>query len=297
MASSPTATATTPTIHSQHRRRQKRRFLLYAILIAGAFVAVLPFLYMTANSLKTYGETVTRTAAFPFNPAFWPKVPQWVNYQTAWSEANLSRYFFNSVVIASATVAGIIITSALAAFAFSKLKFAGRDTVFTILLATLMIPETVLLIPNFLMVSRLGWVDTLWALTVPFMGSAFFIFLLRQFFNQVPDTLLESARIDGANHLGMLIRIVMPLSRAPLFTVGFLGFTGAWNALQWPLVVTRSPQWRPISVGLITFLQEAAAMIHLRLAGSMIALAPVVLVYVIAQRQITEAVARTGLKG
>jgi ABC-type glycerol-3-phosphate transport system permease component len=296
MASSPVSVGL-PAPGSHRRQRRGSRIALYAVLIAGAFVALLPFLYMLANSLKTYGETVTRTAAFPFRAEFWPKVPQWVNYQTAWSEANLSRYFLNSVVIASVTVSGIIVVSSLSAFAFSKLKFAGRDSIFTVLLATLMIPETVLLIPNFLIVSTLGWIDTLWALTVPFMGSAFFIFLLRQFFNQVPDTLLESAKIDGDTHLGSLLRIVMPLSRAPLFTVGFLSFTQAWNALQWPLVVTRSATWRPISVGLITFLQEAAAMIHLRLAGSTIALAPVLAIYIIAQRQITEAVARTGLKG
>lgn len=299
MASSLAATSEQHLGRSASFARQRRvaRVLLYTILIVGAFVAFLPFLYMLANSLKTYGETVTRNSALPFVAEFWPKAPQWVNYATAWSQANLSRYFINSIVIASVTVSGIIATSSLAAFAFSKLTFAGRDTIFTALLATLMIPETVLLIPNFLIVSRFGWIDSLAALTVPFMGSAFFIFLLRQFFNQVPNTLLESAKIDGDTHLGMLIRIVLPLSRAPLFTVGFLGFTGAWNALQWPLVVTRTPTWRPIAVGLITFLQEQAAMIHLRLAGSMIALAPVVLVYVVAQRQITEAIARTGLKG
>jgi ABC-type glycerol-3-phosphate transport system permease component len=189
------------------------------------------------------------------------------------------------------------VTSILSAYAFAKLNFAGKNVIFTILLATLMIPETVLTIPNYLTVARLGWIDRLPALTVPFMASAFFIFLLRQFFHQIPTQLIESARIDGATHLGILARIVIPLARAPLFTVGFLGFTGAWNALQWPMVVTQTPKWRPIAVGLTSFINEAAALIHLRLAGSMIALAPVALIYFFAQRQITEAIARTGLKG
>ncbi len=274
-----------------------RRFGLYAFLILGSFVALLPFIYMIANSLKTYGETITRTSAIPFDPNFWPSVPQWGNFVEAWQDADFSDYFFNSVVISAVTLTGIFATSIPAAFAFSKLRFAGRDTIFTILLATLMIPETVLLIPNYLMVASFGWIDTLAALSVPFMGSAFFIFLLRQFFNQIPTTLLESARIDGSTHFGMMIRIVIPLSRAPLFTVGFLGFTGAWNALQWPLVVTQTPRWRPISVGLVSFINEAAALIHLRLAGALIALAPVMIVYIVAQRQITEAISRTGLKG
>lgn len=282
---------------SYRRQRLVARSLLYAALIAGSFVAVLPFLYMLANSLKTYGETITRTSAIPFDPEFWPRVPQWQNYIEAWRDSDFSEYFLNSVIIAAVTLTGIYATSIPAAFAFSKLRFAGRDTIFTILLATLMIPDTVLLIPNYLTVAAFGWIDRLPALTVPFMGSAFFIFLLRQFFHQIPTQLLESARIDGDSHLGMLGRIVVPLSSAPLFTVGFLAFTGSWNALQWPLVVTQTPNWRPITVGLTTFIDEAAALIHLRLAGAMIALLPVVVVFVIAQRQITEAIARTGLKG
>ena len=290
------ATEALPTSSYTDQRRM-RRFGLYAFLILGSFVALLPFIYMIANSLKTYGETITRTSAIPFHPNFWPSVPQWGNFVEAWQDADFSDYFFNSVVISAVTLTGIFATSIPAAFAFSKLRFAGRDTIFTILLATLMIPETVLLIPNYLMVASFGWIDTLAALSVPFMGSAFFIFLLRQFFNQIPTTLLESARIDGSTHFGMMIRIVIPLSRAPLFTVGFLGFTGAWNALQWPLVVTQTPRWRPISVGLVSFINEAAALIHLRLAGALIALAPVMIVYIVAQRQITEAISRTGLKG
>lgn len=282
---------------SYRRQRLVARVLLYTFLALGTIVAILPFLYMVANSLKTYGETITRTSAIPFDPQFWPKVPQWGNYVEAWRDADFASYFVNSVIIAAVTLAGIYAASIPAAFAFSKLRFAGKSTIFTIMLATLMIPETVLLIPNYLTIASFGWIDRLPALTVPFMGSAFFIFLLRQFFNQIPTQLLESARIDGATHLGMLGRIVVPLASAPLFTVGFLAFTGAWNSLQWPLVVTQTDRWRPITVGLTSFINEAAALIHLRLSGAMIALAPVIIVYVIAQRQITEAIARTGLKG
>lgn len=282
---------------SYHRQLAFGKAGLYTMLILGMFVAILPFLYMIANSLKTYGETITRVSAIPFSPKFWPKAPQWANYVEAWRDADFSRYFLNSLIIAAVTVSGIFTTSILAAYAFSKLNFAGKNIIFTIILATLMIPETVLLIPNYLVVAKFGWIDRLPALTVPFMGSAFFIFLLRQFFNQIPTQLLESARIDGVTHLGMIARIVIPLSRAPLFTVGFLAFTGSWNALQWPLVVTQTPKWRPIAVGLTSFINEAAALIHLRLAGSMIALLPVIVIYIIAQRQITEAIARTGLKG
>ena len=283
---------------SRLRHRTTNKTVLYAILVAGAMVAILPFLYMLSNSLKTYGETVTRVNPIPFSPEFWPKMLQWQNYGEAWlAGGGLGRNFLNSIVIGAVTLVGLLITTTLSAYAFSKLDFAARDLIFTVMLMTLMIPETVLLIPNFIMISRLGWVDKLAGLTVPFMASAFFIFLIRQFFNQIPNALVESARMDGASHLFILSKIFLPLTRAPIFTMSFLGFTGAWNALQWPLVVTQTPKWRPISVGLTKFISEAGPETHLRMAGAVIALLPVVIVYIIAQRQITEAISRTGMKG
>ncbi len=270
--------------------------LLVLLLVLGAFVSLIPFLYMVSHSLKSMAETVTRSSAIPFDPKFWPQVPQWVNYRVAWQEARFGLYFRNSVIITAVTICGLLVTSSLSAFAFAKLRFAGRDLVFSILLATLMIPQTVLLIPNFIVVARLGWIDRLPALTVPFLASAFHIFLLRQFFFQIPDELLESARIDGASHLRSLLSIVVPLSKAPIFTVVFLSFIYTWNSLQWPLVVTQTPRWRPIAVGLTVFITEAGPETHLRLAGAVIAVVPVITMYFIAQRQFTEAITRSGLK-
>ena len=282
---------------SIRRTRARRITALHLLLAVGGLLAILPFLYMIANSLKTYGETITRVSAIPFSPLFWPRVPQWKNYADAWQSGALSHYFLNSVVISTVTLLGLYATTVPAAFGFSKLRFAGKNLIFTLLIATLIVPETVLLIPNYLVIARLKWIDTLAALTVPFMASAFFIFLLRQFFNQIPNTILESARIDGSSNFGIMLRIVTPLSTASLSTMGFLAFTGAWNSLQWPLVVTQTPKWRPIAVGLTTFISEASAQIHLRMAAAVIALIPVAVLYIAAQRQITEAVTHTGLKG
>ena len=279
------------------RRGVGLSILRYVVLGCGAFVALMPFLYMIATSLKSYGETVTRVSALPFHPDFWPAKPMWQNYVVAWSEVNLGRYFANSVVIGVLTVAGACSTSALAAYAFAKMRFPGRDAIFAAILGTLIVPETVMLIPNFIIISSLGWIDRLAALTVPFLASAFDIFLLRQFFNQVPNALLETARIDGSSHFTTLVRIVVPLAKGPLATVAFLDFLGSWNALQWPLVVTQSERWRPISVGLTRFIAEAGPETQLRLAGATIALIPVLVVYILAQRQITEAISRTGIKG
>ena len=270
--------------------------LLLLLLVVGAFISIIPFLYMVSHSLKTIAETITRSSAIPFDPKFWPRVPQWINYRVAWQEARFGLYFRNSVIITAITVGGILVTSCLSAYAFAKLRFLGRDLIFSILLATLMIPQTVLLIPNFIIVAKLGWIDRLAALTVPFLASAFHIFLLRQFFSQIPDELIEVGMIDGATHLRTLVSIVVPLSKAPIFTVVFLSFIYTWNSLQWPLVVTQTPRWRPIAVGLSMFITEAGPETHLRMAGAVIAVLPVITVYFIAQRQFTEAITRSGIK-
>lgn len=273
------------------------RVALYTVLILGAVVCLMPFLYMLSTSLKTTGETITRVSPIPLDPQFWPRVPQWMNFATAWSDASFSLYFRNSVITAALTVLGVIASSSLAAYAFAKIRFAGSRFMFSMLLATLIIPESVYLIPNFILITRLGWYDTLAGLTIPFMASAFYIFLLRQFFSQVPNELLESARMDGAGHTRAFFSILLPLSSAPLFTVAFLAFVGSWNSLQWPLVATRSAHWRPITVGLTTFISEAGPQNELRMAGAVLSVVPVVLVYFLAQKRFTEAIARSGIKG
>ncbi|MCX7038458.1 MAG: carbohydrate ABC transporter permease [Spirochaetes bacterium] len=270
---------------------------LYVLLLLGAFVAVMPFLFMASTSLKTIAETITRVSPIPFDPDFWPTSPQWVNYSLAWTRASFGLYFRNSVLTAAFTVAGVLFTSSLAAYAFAKIRFFGSRILFAVLLATLIIPESVYLVPNFITITRLGWYDRLAGLTVPFMASAFYIFLLRQFFAQLPSELLESSRIDGAGHVRAFLSIMLPLSHAPLFTVAFLAFIGSWNSLQWPLVATSSPRWRPITVGLTTFITDAGPENQMRMAGAMIAVLPVVLLYFVAQKQFTEAIARSGIKG
>jgi ABC-type glycerol-3-phosphate transport system permease component len=271
--------------------------VVLSLLVVGAAVCLLPFLFMASTSLKTVGETITRTSPIPFDPDFWPSAPRWVNYATAWTTASFSLFFRNSIITAALTVSGVMISSSLAAYAFAKIRFVGSRWIFAVFLATLIIPDSVSLIPDFIIVTRLGWYDTLAGLTVPFMASAFFIFLLRQFFAQLPNELLESARMDGAGHARAFTSIVLPLSGAPLFTVAFLAFVGSWNSLQWPLVATRTARWRPITVGLATFITEAGPENELRMAGAVLAVLPVVLVYFFAQKQFTEAIARSGIKG
>jgi ABC-type glycerol-3-phosphate transport system permease component len=227
------------------------------------------------------------------------------NYYEAYVIARFSEYMWNSVRITTITLIGILIVSTLAAYAFGRMQFPGRGFMFVLLLSTMMIPETVVMIPNFLTVTGnnpflpfINWYDNWPALTVPFMAGFFNIFLLRQFFAQIPDELWDAARIDGAGHLRFLIQVVLPLSRAPIMTVIIFGFIGSWNALLWPLIATKAgSDWWPIAVGLQNFVTEAGPETHLWMAGASISMIPVLILYFLAQKQFIEGIATTGLKG
>ena len=269
---------------------------VYAILLFGAIIAITPFFYMFSTSLMTLGEAINRE--------WLPSTPQFVNYERAWNEAAFGKSFLNSVIITGTTIAGLLITATLAAYAFARIRFPGRDIIFTVLLATLMIPETVTFIPQFLIIRGDifplpggSWINELPALTVPFMANAVSIFLMRQFFAGIPFDLWDAARIDGATHLRFLWSVVIPMSRPVMLTVTLLAFIASWNAFLWPILVTNNADWRPLMVGLYNFMGEAGPETHLLMAGAVITVLPVLLLYFVAQKQFTEGIATSGLKG
>ncbi|MBN1874834.1 MAG: carbohydrate ABC transporter permease [Anaerolineae bacterium] len=231
------------------------------------------------------------------------------NYKTAWTEADFSLYMRNSLIITLLTVAGVLVTGTLAAYAFARMEFPGKNFIFTLYLATYMIPGAVTIIPNYLIIVGLEefftqkfgmsslWYDNWTALTIPFMINAFSVFLLRQFFAQIPDELYEASLMDGCGHLRFLRQIVLPLSTAPVMSVVIFNTIWAWNQLQWPLMVTNSDRWRPITVGLTSFIRESAAETQLVMAGSVITTIPILVLYFFTQKQFTEGIATTGLKG
>jgi ABC-type glycerol-3-phosphate transport system permease component len=283
--------------HARHKPSWiiARNIMIYSFLIIGVLITVFPFIWMILTSLMSLGEAQgTRII---------PSAIHLENYVDAWKEANFSLYIWNSIRITLLTLSGELTFSILAAYAFARIKFPGRDFIFTTMLSTLMIPAMVLIIPNFLTVTWLGrigplkWINNWPALTVPFMGSVFSIFLLRQFFAQIPDELFDAAQIDGAGHLRFLWKVVLPLSKAPLMVIIILSFIGTWNALAWPLLVTNSPDWRPISVGLTSFIGEAGQKTNLMMAGAVITVIPILVLYFFTQKQFTESIARSGLKG
>ena len=273
----------------------RKNLITYLILFAGAFVSLIPFIWMISTSLMSLGEAL--------GTAFFPSQLHFENYAEAWRRAQFSEYFINSILITLITLSGELTFSIFAAYAFARMEFPGRDLIFSIMLSTIMIPAMVLIIPNFLTVTWLGrigpipWINNWPALTIPFMGSIFSIFLLKQFFAQVPDELFDAAQIDGAGHLRFLFQVVLPLSKAPLMVILVLSFIGTWNSLAWPMLVTNTPDWRPISVGLMNFVDEAGQLVNLTMAGAFITIIPILIIYFFTQKQFTDSIARSGLKG
>ncbi len=287
-------------LHNERNSNQFSRVInktiLYVLLIFSAALALLPFYWMISTSLMTLGETINRK--------WLPAIPQFINYIEAWEEADFAKYFVNSVIITLTSIIGIMFTSTMAGYAFARIKFFGREVIFAIILSTMMIPETITLLPNLMLIRGNiiplpggSWMNTLQGLTVPFMANAFSIFLLRQFFAQIPHELWDAARIDGCGHFRFLLQVVLPISKAPMMTVLLFAFTGSWNAFAWPLLVTTKDTWRPIMVGLWSFVSEAGPETNLLMAGAVISLLPILVIYFITQKQFTEGIATTGLKG
>jgi ABC-type glycerol-3-phosphate transport system permease component len=278
---------------------------VHAILLLGAALVAFPFLWMLLTSLKTPREA----AGFP--PTFLPSVPQWHNYADAWSAADFPLAFRNTLGMAVAQAVGNLVISSLAAYAFARIRFKGRDLLFVLFLSSLMVPDEVRLVPTFVILRNLpcpipvdtlcnpqgGWLDTYTAMTVPFMGTAFSIFLLRQAFLTIPADLWEASRLDGAGHLTYLVRVVLPLSAPALLTVALFSFIGSWNAFLWPLIVTSRPEIRPLQIALATFLQQHGADYQLLMAASAFTVAPVVVIFFFVQRHFIEGIARSGLRG
>ncbi len=272
-------------------RNALTHLIIYVVLISGALWALFPFAWMVLSSLKGYSEA---SAAETFLPTRW----LFTNYIQAWDQVGyFPRYFANTIFIASATVLGVLITSTLAAYAFARMEFPGRETLFMVLLATMMIPFEVTLVPNFIIIRQLKWADTYQSMIIPWAASAFSIFLLRQFFRGIPQELYDAAVIDGCSQLRFLATIVIPLSRPALITSGLFTFLGSWNSLMWPLLVTNRPEMRPIQVGMASFIGDAGTQIQLLLAAVTISVIPVVLVYLVLQRWFIEGIATVGIRG
>lgn len=301
------ATPETAANTAARRRPWLASAALYAVLVGGALLVAFPFLWMVLTSFKSVQES----NAYP--PAVLPQVWRWQNYGEAWltPPSTLGRYLINSTVIAVAGTGIQVLIATLAAYAFARLRFPGRNALFLLVLATTMVPGEVTLIPNFMTIRGFplvggndltgsggtGFYDTYVGIILPGLAGAFTIFLLRQAFMQVPSDLWEAAQLDGASSFRFLTGVMVPLTLPALLTVTIFGLVARWNALLWPLLITRSESLRPVQVAM-TFYQTEFVTNHGQLmAASVVVTLPIVLLYVLVQRQFIEGVAGTGIKG
>jgi len=207
------------------------------------------------------------------------------------------RFYVNTIIVTTIITASQVTTAVLAAYVFARIQFPGRETIFYLYLATLIIPTQVTMLPLFLIISRLGWIDTYRALTMPFLANAFAIFFLRQFFLTLPRELEDAARLDGCGRLRFLWQIMLPLSRPALATITLFIFLGFWDDYLWPLVVTNTTDMRTLAIGLRFFIDESGAQFNYMMAAALMAVAPIIAIFFVAQRQFIEGIALTGTKG
>lgn len=282
-------------------------WVLYPILILIALFSLFPFMWMLLTSLKDLGDVIS-LRFWPWAP-FGNSTPQWGNFQEAITligddaQTGMPMFFrqmLNTAFVTAVVIVGVSVTSVLAAYAFAQLNFPGKPALFVLVLATLMIPDDLTLIPRAVMMYKnyLGWYNSYLALTVPFMASAFGIFLIRQFFMQIPKDLFDAARIDGSGHMRYLTQIMVPLTRPAILTVALFNFIWTWNEFKWAQLVTQDNNMRMISVGLQTFLQgEGGPNTHLAMAVATMVVLPILVIYFFTQRYFTEGIMTTGLKG
>ena len=265
---------------------------IYLLLILGILLMVGPFLWMLLGSLKTQTEFL----ASP--PTFLPNAPTTDNYDRLFTQLDFPRFFFNSSLVAIIVTVGNVLFCPMLGYALAKLQWRGKRLVMGLVLATLMVPAGITLIPNFVLMANLGLVNTYPGLILPFLVGPFGVFLTRQFMYGIPDELLEAARIDGANEWRIFWQVVIPLTIPVLATLGILTFLGSWNNFIYPLVMAQEPEMYTLPVALATFATGDHQSDHgMLMAGSVVLVVPVLIIFILFQRWITEGIATTGLKG
>jgi multiple sugar transport system permease protein len=277
----------------------------HLVLLAGAAAMLLPFVWMLSTSLKPADQL------FTVPPTWVPHPVQWENYLKAMGAGNFGRYAVNSLLLGMANLVTNVVLSALAGYAFARLRFPGRNALFLLVLATLMVPYQVTIIPLFVIVRHIplfggndvlgqggiGWINSYWGLIVPGAVGAFGIFMLRQFFQTLPVELEDAARIDGADEFRIFWQIMLPLAMPAVATLAIFSFQAGWNAFLWPLLITTTDDMRTVQLGLTVFVQQYRTQWDQLMAATVVATLPVILVFGFGQRLLVRSIAFTGLKG
>lgn len=264
---------------------------IYVLLVLGGLMMLLPFFWMVSTAFKTGFE------AMQTPPTWFPKHLLWRNWVQTWHAAPFAQYLLNSVIISVATTFGQVITSIMAAFAFAKLKFFGKRILSWLLLATMMVPGEMLIIPNFVTLSQWHLVNTYGALIIPWLASFFAVFALRQSFAQVPDQLYAAAKLDGASDWRFLWQILVPNAKSSIMAVALLQVIGSWNSFMWPLIVTNSETMRTLPVGLQAFSTDAGMNYPELMAAATFVILPMVILYLALHKYIVHGMRIGGMKG
>lgn len=292
--------------HTNDSRFTARKIISLVALIVISVTMLYPLLWMIGTSVKTNDPVMiaregSASSIFPSDDNIlanlFPKVWHWENYPRVFQKVDFARYFLNSIGVALVVTAGQLVTCSMAAYAFSRLKFPGRDRIFFLYLGTLMVPATVTLIPTFIFLSKLGWIDSYFALAVPPMFSAYGTFLLRQFFMGIPHELEEAARIDGCNSFWIYWKVVLPLSLPALATLAIFAFLGNWQSFLYPLVMVNSDSLKTLPLGLLNFVDLNSADWSLLMAASVMTIIPVIVIFLFCQRFFVSGVRLGGVKG
>jgi ABC-type glycerol-3-phosphate transport system permease component len=273
------------------------RGALHATAVVVGVLLMIPFVWAVISSLKPVYEIRT------LPPTFWPSTIMWSNYPEVLQSTLFANWGLNSVIVATLATAGTVITAAMAGYAFARFRFWGRNAWFALALSTMMLPQEVTIIPQYLLFFKIGWLNTYLPLIVPFWlgGGAFFIFLFRQFFMTIPHDLDEAAKIDGANYFQILGQILVPLSLPALATAAIISFIAQWNSFLYPLIILNDPEKFTLAIGLRYFsispTQDSKPLDHLLLAGSVMMTAPIIVAFFLLQRYFVRGVVMTGIKG
>lgn len=291
-------TTTTPAVDAPPpgRRRRPTRWgnlAVLAVLSIGLAFTLLPFVWMLLGAFKTKAELMARPVTW------WPKNPTWSNFHAWLFDLDITRPFLNSVLLAVVTVATTLVFCSMVGWSLAKLEFPGKKILIGVVLSTLFVPGIVTLIPQFVLVARLGMVNTYWGLILPGMVGAFGVFLMRQFMLEIPDSLLDAARIDGAGEFRIFFRIVMPLCKAPLATLAIFTFMGSWNSFLWPLIISQDDSMYTLPVSLALFSSDTGnhgTEYGLQMAGSVLIVLPVLALFVAMQKHFVQGITMTGIK-
>lgn len=262
-----------------------------SVIILGALLSLIPFIWMLVTSLND------SAAIYKLPPQFILSEYHWENYKFVFEKVPFRAYFFNSLFVSFMVTIGTLITTILAAFAFTHIKFKGRGLLFVLIVSTMMIPSEVLLTSNFVTLTKLKLINTLHALYIPWIASAFSIFMLRQYFLDIPKELYYSAKIDGCSDFKYLWKIAVPYSKPALISIALLRIINSWNEFLWPLLMINQPEKRTLPVGLTTFMTEAGPNYNYLMAYSSMVIVPVIIVYLVLQKHLIESFSKNGIKG